>query len=119
MAASYLILTDSGGIQEEAPILGKPVLVLRQRTERVEGVEAGVARLVGTETDVILSETQRLLDDEALYEQMSRPLTLYGDGQAASRIAAWLRHLASLSVERPDAFTAASLEPAILGNGNA
>ena len=117
MATSYLILTDSGGIQEEAPVLGKPVLVLRERTERAEGLEAGVARLIGTDTEVIAAETQRLLNDEVLYRRMSRPLALYGDGRAAARISGWLRHLAGLSAERPDPFTPGLLQPATISGG--
>ena len=86
MNASYLILTDSGGIQEEAPGLGKPVLVMRDVTERPEGIEAGVAKLVGTDTERILHETRKLLEDQAAYERMSRAVNPYGDGHAAKRI---------------------------------
>jgi UDP-N-acetylglucosamine 2-epimerase (non-hydrolysing) len=81
-----LILTDSGGIQEEAPALGKPVLVLRDETERPEAIEAGVARLVGTDEQRIVDETARLLDDPAWYAQMALGASPYGDGQAAARI---------------------------------
>ncbi len=84
---SYLVLTDSGGIQEEAPSLGKPVLVMRDTTERPEGVEAGTARLVGTSRDRILGEAERLLKDPAAYGEMSRAHNPYGDGRAAERIA--------------------------------
>lgn len=87
MKRSYLILTDSGGVQEEAPSLGKPVLVLRKTTERPEGVEAGTARLVGTETERILAEVGKLLGDEAAYAAMARVANPYGDGRAAERIA--------------------------------
>ena len=87
MTASHFILTDSGGVQEEAPALGKPVLVLRDTTERPEGVEAGGARLVGTTTAAIVSEAQRLLDDPRAYDQMSQAPNPYGDGKAACRIA--------------------------------
>ena len=87
MARSYLILTDSGGIQEEAPALGKPVLVMRDTTERPEGVEAGTLRLVGTEEDTIYREFSRLLDDSAEYEEMSHASNPYGDGRASERIA--------------------------------
>jgi len=87
MRRSDLILTDSGGIQEEAPSLGKPVLVMRDNTERPEAVAAGTVRLVGTTTDTIVSETARLLDDAAAYQTMSEAHNPYGDGKAASRIA--------------------------------
>ena len=83
---STLILTDSGGIQEEAPALGKPVLVMREETERPEAVEAGVARLVGTDEARIVAEAGRLLDDAAWYRQMARGASPYGDGHAAPRI---------------------------------
>ena len=89
---STLILTDSGGIQEEAPALGKPVLVLRDETERPEAVAAGVARLVGTDASRIVEETARLLDDRAWYAQMARGASPYGDGRAAGRIVAALEH---------------------------
>lgn len=87
MARSHLILTDSGGIQEEAPSLGKPVLVMRDTTERPEGVEAGTLRLVGTEEENIYREFSRLLDDPAKYEAMSHASNPYGDGRASARIA--------------------------------
>lgn len=87
MAASYLILTDSGGIQEEAPGLGKPVLVMRDTTERPEGVEAGTLKLVGTEEGVIYREFSRLLSDAGEYARMSRASNPYGDGHASERIA--------------------------------
>lgn len=83
---SYLVLTDSGGVQEEAPSLGKPVLVLRKTTERPEGVDAGNARLVGTDVDTIVTETEKLLKDRSAYDSMSRVKNPYGDGQAAERI---------------------------------
>ena len=83
---SHLMLTDSGGVQEEAPALGKPVLVMRQTTERPEGVAAGTARLVGTDTDTIVRETERLLDDQAAYAAMARAHNPYGDGRSAARI---------------------------------
>ena len=87
MRRSRLIITDSGGIQEEAPSLGKPVLVLREKTERPEAVEAGTVKLVGTDGDRILSEATRLLEDEAEYTRMMRIHNPYGDGQACRRIA--------------------------------
>ena len=86
MARSYLILTDSGGIQEEAPALGKPVLVLRDTTERPEGIEAGTLRLVGTTESKIYEEINRLLMDEKLYQTMSKAVNPYGDGHASQRI---------------------------------
>ncbi|MCW5936434.1 MAG: UDP-N-acetylglucosamine 2-epimerase (non-hydrolyzing) [Fimbriimonadaceae bacterium] len=86
MARSRLILTDSGGVQEEAPTLGVPVLVLRETTERPEGVEAGTAKLVGTEKDKIVQEAMRLLGDSAEHERMARASSPYGDGKAAQRI---------------------------------
>jgi UDP-N-acetylglucosamine 2-epimerase (non-hydrolysing) len=86
MAISTLMLTDSGGVQEEAPSLGKPVLVMRETTERPEGVEAGTARLVGTDADRIVAETFRLLDDQAAYSAMARAHNPFGDGNAVGRI---------------------------------
>lgn len=91
MSRAEAILTDSGGIQEEAPSLSKPVLVLRDTTERPEGVEAGVARLVGTDRERIVAETARLLTDRAYYDSMTNQLNPYGDGQAAARIVETLR----------------------------
>ena len=87
MARSYLILTDSGGIQEEAPSLGKPVLVMRDTTERPEGIAAGTLKLVGTNEDTIYREFTRLLDDRDAYEQMAHAENPYGDGHACERIA--------------------------------
>ncbi len=87
LAASHLILTDSGGIQEEAPSLGKPVLVMRDTTERPEGVAAGTLKLVGTDEDVIYREFSRLLSDPYEYAAMSRASNPYGDGHASERIA--------------------------------
>jgi UDP-N-acetylglucosamine 2-epimerase (non-hydrolysing) len=83
---AHLMLTDSGGVQEEAPALGKPVLVMRETTERPEGVEAGTAKLVGTDADRIVAEAERLLDDEAAYAAMARAHNPFGDGKAAARI---------------------------------
>lgn len=87
LARSYLILTDSGGIQEEAPSLGKPVLVMRDTTERPEGVKAGTLKLVGTEETTIYSEFSKLLSDQSEYERMSHASNPYGDGFACKRIA--------------------------------
>jgi UDP-N-acetylglucosamine 2-epimerase len=83
---SYLVLTDSGGVQEEAPSLGKPVLVLRENTERPEGVAGGTARLVGTDIDLIVSNATRLLDDPTAYRGMAERHNPYGDGRASARI---------------------------------
>lgn len=100
MNRSHLILTDSGGIQEEAPSLGKPVLVLREATERPEAVEAGTVRVVGFDEERIVAETERLLQDTAHYESMSRAINPYGDGQASGRIVSVV--LSALRQERPD-----------------
>lgn len=86
MEKSMVVLTDSGGIQEEAPGLGKPVLVMRDTTERPEALEAGTVKLVGTNYDKIVSEVSALLDDKAYYEKMSKAVNPYGDGQACSKI---------------------------------
>jgi UDP-N-acetylglucosamine 2-epimerase (non-hydrolysing) len=93
MDRSHLMLTDSGGIQEEAPSLGKPVLVLRDTTERPEGVAAGVSRLVGTDPPRIVGTVRRLLNDRAAYASMARAISPYGDGLAAARTIDALRHL--------------------------
>ncbi len=87
MNQAYLILTDSGGIQEEAPSLGKPVLVMRETTERPEGIEAGTLKLVGTEEEYIYQSFKQLLVDKVLYEKMSQAANPYGDGRASERIA--------------------------------
>ena len=91
MKKAYLIISDSGGVQEEAPALGKPVLVLRDETERPEAVEEAVVKLVGRDYDRIVGEAQHLLDDEAAYKKMARGVSPYGDGKAAGRIALVLR----------------------------
>lgn len=87
LSRSYLILTDSGGIQEETPSLGKPVLVMRDITERPEGIAAGTLRLVGTDEEVICKNFKLLLEDKEEYEKMSKASNLYGDGYASKRIA--------------------------------
>jgi len=86
MNRAYIILTDSEGIQEEAPSLGKPVLVMREKTERPEAIEAGTAKLIGTDCERIFTETQQLLDDQVEYEKMARATNPFGDGNAAKRI---------------------------------
>jgi UDP-N-acetylglucosamine 2-epimerase (non-hydrolysing) len=90
MRRCRLILTDSGGIQEEAPSLGKPVLVLREKTERPEAVEAGTVKLVGTDEELILQEAAHLLEDETEYARVTRIHNPYGDGRACEKIAALL-----------------------------
>jgi UDP-N-acetylglucosamine 2-epimerase len=91
MSRAHLILTDSGGIQEEAPSLGKPVLVMRDTTERPEAVNAGTVRLVGTDQKRIVEEVSRLLDDDSAHRGMARAHNPYGDGQASARIAGIIR----------------------------
>jgi UDP-N-acetylglucosamine 2-epimerase (non-hydrolysing) len=90
MARSHLILTDSGGVQEEAPSLGKPVLVLRETTERPEGVEAGTAVVVGTDRNRIVETASRLLSSDDAYQRMANAVSPYGDGRASERIVAAL-----------------------------
>lgn len=94
MKRSTLILSDSGGVQEEAPALGKPVLVLREETERPEAVEMGVVKLVGSDLNKIVATTQQLLDDPAAYAQMARGVSPYGDGRASQRIVSVLKRFA-------------------------
>jgi UDP-N-acetylglucosamine 2-epimerase (non-hydrolysing) len=91
MSNSYFVLTDSGGIQEEAPGLGKPVLVMRDTTERPEAVEAGTVKLVGTDDKKIISESLKLLEDSTYYNIMSKAHNPYGDGKASEKIAARLK----------------------------
>jgi UDP-N-acetylglucosamine 2-epimerase (non-hydrolysing) len=105
MRRSYLILTDSGGVQEEAPSLGKPVLVMRNTTERPEAVDAGTVKLVGTDAAAIIENINLLLDDKALYRKMSQAHNPYGDGRACERI------LEGLGLRRPlPAFALAEAE---------
>jgi UDP-N-acetylglucosamine 2-epimerase (non-hydrolysing) len=92
LGMAELVLTDSGGVQEEAPALGKPVLVMRETTERPEGIAAGTAKLVGTDPDRIVSEISTLLDDDAAYSAMARAHNPFGDGQASARIAGIVAH---------------------------
>ena len=91
LSKSHIILTDSGGIQEEAPSLGKPVLVMRDTTERPEGIEAGTLKLVGTKEEVIYREFKGLLEDQELYQKMSEASNPYGDGTASEQIVNILR----------------------------
>ena len=93
ISRSHIILTDSGGIQEEAPSLGKPVLVLRDTTERPEGIAAGTLKLAGTEEETIYQLMKELLDDETVYHAMSHASNPYGDGHASERIADAIEHL--------------------------
>jgi UDP-N-acetylglucosamine 2-epimerase (non-hydrolysing) len=94
MSLSKLIITDSGGVQEEAPSLGKPVLVMRDTTERPEAVDAGTVKLVGTNTQRIISETNNLLDNKQAYEIMSKAHNPYGDGKACERIINFMKEAA-------------------------
>jgi len=104
MAKSFLILTDSGGLQEEAPSLGKPVLVLRHETERPEAVEAGTVRLVGTESETIFKEAAKLLSDKEEYDRMANAVNPYGDGRASIRIADFLLYYFGIKQEKPREF---------------
>jgi UDP-N-acetylglucosamine 2-epimerase (non-hydrolysing) len=103
--AATIILTDSGGIQEEAPALGRPVLVLRETTERPEGISAGTALLVGTDRARIVETVSALLTDDAAYGRMSRARNPYGDGRAAKRIAGVLRHHFGFAANLPEEFS--------------
>ncbi len=104
MESAHLVLTDSGGVQEEAPALGLPVLVLRRTTERPEGVTAGTAKLIGTQREDIVAEASKLLGEEAAYQEMSHAANPYGDGKASERIAEALLHWAG-HAERPQDFS--------------
>lgn len=104
MSRSYLVLTDSGGIQEEAPSLGKPVLVLRNTTERPEAVKSGTVSLIGTNVDVVYETTRRLLTDKKAYEAMSNAVNPYGDGRASERIVQAVRYVYNECSERPEEF---------------
>jgi UDP-N-acetylglucosamine 2-epimerase (non-hydrolysing) len=107
VAASRFVLTDSGGLQEEAPTLGKPVLVMRNETERPEGVHAGTLQLIGTDPERIIAESLRLLTDETAYARMAHASNPYGDGRAAERIVAWLLWKLREG-PKPDEFAAAA-----------
>ena len=106
MHRAYLILTDSGGVQEEAPALGKPVLVLRDTTERPEAVAAGTVKLIGTDRERVYSEARRLLTDEAEYRRMAESCNPYGDGEASRRIIQAILYHYGLADARPDRFVA-------------
>ncbi|HAA24508.1 MAG TPA: UDP-N-acetylglucosamine 2-epimerase (non-hydrolyzing) [Ruminiclostridium sp.] len=106
MSRSYLVLTDSGGLQEEAPALGKPVLVLRNETERPEAVKASTVKVIGTDFEKVVSETAVLLDNEAEYKKMAHSVNPYGDGRASERITAALRYKFGLSGNKPEPFKA-------------
>ena len=106
MARAYLVMTDSGGLQEEAPALGRPVLVLRRETERPEAVRAGTVRLAGTEEEEIFSLASELLSDEKAYHAMAHAVNPYGDGQACRRIADAIEWKFGLRAERPGEFQA-------------
>ncbi|PKM82202.1 MAG: UDP-N-acetylglucosamine 2-epimerase (non-hydrolyzing) [Firmicutes bacterium HGW-Firmicutes-14] len=105
MNKSYMVLTDSGGLQEEAPSLGKPVLVLRDTTERPEAVEAGTVLMAGTDRDVVNRACTELLEDAGKYKMMANAVNPYGDGKASGRIAAGLEHFFGLSDRKPEEFT--------------
>lgn len=107
MAAARIILTDSGGVQEEAPSLGKPVLVMRENTERPEAVDAGTVRLVGTDFDRIVFEANHLLEDDEAYDAMANAVNPYGDGQAAARSVAAIAALLGVGERLPDFVAAA------------
>lgn len=102
----YMVMTDSGGLQEEAPALGKPVLVLRQETERPEAVEAGTVEIVGTDKDNIIARVEKLFDDQEHYLKMKRAVNPYGDGNACARIADDLLFYFGMSDKPADSFTA-------------
>ncbi len=104
MAKSFFIMTDSGGLQEEAPALGKPVLVLRRETERPEAVEAGTVELAGVDEDHIFARAEALLTDDALYERMARAVNPYGDGTACKRIAECILYGFGRTKKRPGDF---------------
>jgi len=106
MSKSYIILTDSGGIQEEAPSLGKPVLVLRDETERPEAVEAGVVKLVGTNKERVYSEVKTILNNKDKYIKMSKSINPYGDGKASERIVKKILYNFNLIDQEPDEFKA-------------
>ncbi len=111
LSRSYLVLTDSGGLQEEAPALAKPVLVLRDRTERPEAVQAGMAKLIGTSSKAIVSNTSKLLSDAGSYSVMSQGLSPFGDGKAAGRIINAIEFLHKMRPKRPSPFLSIMPKP--------
>jgi UDP-N-acetylglucosamine 2-epimerase (non-hydrolysing) len=104
MSEAHIILTDSGGIQEEAPAFGKPVLILREKTERPEAIKFKTARLVGTETGRIVGETEKLLASATEYRKLVAKKNPFGDGKAAQRICMFLLHRYGLCGRKPKAF---------------
>ncbi len=106
MAHCYMVVTDSGGLQEEAPSLGKPVLVLRNETERPEAVKAGTVKIIGTESETIYEEARKLLTDKDEYEQMANAINPYGDGHASERIADFLLYYFGINKDKPAEFKA-------------
>lgn len=102
LAAAEVVLTDSGGVQEEAPGLGKPVLVMRENTERPEAVVAGTVKLIGTGEQRIVDEVSTLLTDREAYDEMANAVNPYGDGQAAARTVAAIAELLGVGVRMPD-----------------
>jgi UDP-N-acetylglucosamine 2-epimerase (non-hydrolysing) len=107
MKRSYMIISDSGGVQEEAPALSKPILLLRDETERPEAVEMGVVKIVGPHEEAIVTEAQRLLDDDSAYREMARGVSPYGDGKAAMRIVAFLK---GVDTDEPDLSVSSPVE---------
>jgi UDP-N-acetylglucosamine 2-epimerase (non-hydrolysing) len=114
LARSSVVLTDSGGVQEEAPSLGKPVLVMRDTTERPEAVTAGTVRLVGTDVNTIVNEVSRLLTDECAYKSMAQAVNPYGDGRASARVVAAIEHFFGLGDRLPDFDPEADLRQAVV-----
>jgi len=104
MKASYIILTDSGGVQEEAPSLGKPVLVLREKTERPEAIEAGTVKLIGIKEEDVFSETEKLILNKTEYQKMTKAVNPYGDGAASARIIQAILHYFGFTDQRPAEF---------------
>ena len=104
MARSYMIMTDSGGLQEEAPAMGKPVLVLRKETERPEAIAAGTVKLAGVDKDEIVKLASELLEDENVYQSMAKAVNPYGDGTACARIAEAIKWHFGFRADRPEDF---------------
>ena len=106
MARSYMIMTDSGGLQEEAPAMGKPVLVLRKETERPEAIAAGTVKLAGVEKDEIVKLASELLEDECIYQSMAKAVNPYGDGEACRRIVDAILYHFGYTKTAPEVFSA-------------